>query len=256
MGATVEEGGVVRLAGDPDHPLTRGFLCWRTNHFLPLQYAPERLTTPLLRGADGRHHPIGWDEALDLAAGRLDAIRRESGPAAIFHYRSGGSLGMLKMLSDWFFERYGPVTLKRGDICSGAGEAAQETDFGACDSNDVFDLLNARNILLWGKNVFVSSPHAIPVLNDAKARGARLAPVDPVHHRTASLCEATWQPRPAGDFALAMAVARLLFARGAVGPAAAQRCDNLPAFRALAQSRDVAAWCDDADLPVAAAEDL
>src|SRR5450755_3029938 len=85
--ATVEDGRIVRLAGDPDHPVTRGFLCWRTNHFLPVHHAAER----------------------------LGAIRRESGPAAIFHYRSGGSLGMLKMLSDWFFELWGPVTVKRGD---------------------------------------------------------------------------------------------------------------------------------------------
>ena len=253
--ATVEDGRVVRLAGDPDHPVTRGFLCWRTNHFLPLQYSPERLTQPLLRVGD-LHVPVSWDEALDVAAKNLGCIRRESGPSAIFHYRSGGTLGMLSMLTDWFFELFGPVTVKRGDICSGAGEAAQEEDFGACDSHDLHDLLNARNILLWGKNVFVSSPHTIPVLRDARARGARLALVDPVHHRTAELCERFWQPRPGGDFSLAMAVGRLLFERGAVAAGAGERCDNLPAFRALAESRDVAAWCADADVPIAAAEDL
>jgi anaerobic selenocysteine-containing dehydrogenase len=253
--ATVEDGRIVRLAGDPEHPVTRGFLCWRTNHFLPVQYSPERLTRPLLRVGDV-HVPISWDEALDLAAEKLGTIRRESGPSAIFHYRSGGSLGILKMLTDWFFELYGPVTIKRGDICSGAGEAAQEADFGACDSHDLFDLLNARHILLWGKNVFVSSPHTIPVLRDARARGARLALVDPVHHRTAELCERYWQPRPGGDFALAMAVGRLLFERGAVSPGAPERCDNLPAFRALSMSRELSAWCADADVPVGAAHDL
>ena len=254
--ATVEDGRVVRLAGDPAHPVTRGFLCWRTNHFLPVQYSPERLTTPLLRGADGRHRPVSWDEALALAAERLSTIRRESGPAAVFHYRSGGSLGMLKMLTDWFFELWGPVTIKRGDICSGAGEAAQEADFGACDSHDLGDLLNARHILLWGKNVHVSSPHTIPVLRDARARGARLALIDPVHHRAAELCERFWQPRPGGDFALAMAVGRLLFEGGAPSPRAEALCDNLPAFRVLAMSRAVDAWCRDADVSVAAAEDL
>jgi anaerobic selenocysteine-containing dehydrogenase len=254
--ATVEDGRVVRLAGDPDHPVTQGFLCWRTNHFLPLQYAPDRLTTPLLRGPDGQHHPITWEAALDLAAERLQTIRRESGPAAIFHYRSGGSLGILKMLSDWFFELFGPVAIKRGSICTGAGEAAQEADFGTSDSNDLHDLLNARHILLWGKNVFVSSPHTIPVLRDARARGARLALIDPVHNRTAELCESFWQPRPGGDFALAMAVARRLFERGAVDVRAGERCENLPAFRALAESRDVPAWCRDADVPVEAADDL
>ena len=66
--ATVEDGRVVRLAGDPDHPVTRGFLCWRTNHFLPVQYSPERLTQPLLRVRRSATCPIAWDEALDLAA--------------------------------------------------------------------------------------------------------------------------------------------------------------------------------------------
>src|SRR4051794_24912766 len=79
--ATVEDGRVTRLRGDPDHPVTRGFLCYRTNHFLATQYAPDRHTTPLLRDAHGAFRPIGWDQALDLAADKLVAIRRESGPA-------------------------------------------------------------------------------------------------------------------------------------------------------------------------------
>src|SRR3954469_21360797 len=134
---TTPAGGerVIKLAGDPDHPVTRGFLCWRTNHFLNLQYGPERVTSPLLRGSDGRLHPVTWEEALDFAARRLLEIRAESGPAAILHYRSGGSLGLLKAVTDAFFRAFGPVTVKRGDICSGAGEAAQESDFGECESH-------------------------------------------------------------------------------------------------------------------------
>ena len=92
--ATVEDGKVTRLAGDPEHPVTRGFLCYRTAHFLPRQYSPDRLLSPMLRGATGEFSPIGWNEALDLCASRLSRIREESGPAAIFHYRSGGSLDL------------------------------------------------------------------------------------------------------------------------------------------------------------------
>lgn len=247
---------MVKLGGDPQHPITRGFLCWRTNHFLNLQYGPERLTEPLLRGSDGVHRPVSWEQALDFIATRLLAIRAESGPAAILHYRSGGSLGVLKALSDAFFEAFGPVTVKRGDICSGASEAAQEIDFGECESHDLFDLLNARQILVWGKNVLVSSPHTVPVLRQARARGAELTLIDPVWHRTAELCERYWQPRPGADFSLAMAVARRLFERGAVSPAAAGRCDNVDAFRAMAFARETAEWCADADLPAEAADEL
>jgi anaerobic selenocysteine-containing dehydrogenase len=253
--ATVEDGRITKLRGDPSHPVTKGFLCYRTSHFLGTQYSPDRLTSPLLR-KNGELEPVSWDEALDFAAERLLAIRASSGPASIFHYRSGGSLGILKAVTDIFFERFGPVTTKRGDICSGAGDAAQLMDFGEEDSNDLFDLLNAKHILVWGKNVVVSSPHTVPVLRDAKARGAELVLIDPVHHRTAGLCDVFYQVKPAGDFALAMAVARILFERGWVDPEAASYCDHLDEFRELAFRRSIEEWCDLADLPVTAAEDL
>ncbi len=247
--AHVEDGKVVRLGGDPAHPVTKNFLCWRTNNFLPLQYAPDRLTAPLLRGK-----PVSWPEALDFAAAELLRIRAESGPAAIFNYRSGGSLGALKHLTDHFFAKFGPVTVKSGDICSGAGDEAQLIDFGEEDSNDIFDLLNSRNILLWGKNVVVSSPHTVPVLKDAVRGGTRLALIDPVWHKSEKLCDLFVQPRPAGDFALAMAVARELFDRGWTDPAAASYCDHLAGFRALAFSRDD--WCAEADVEAAVAVEL
>src|SRR3954466_15821639 len=246
--AHVEDGRVVQLGGDPAHPVTSGFLCWRTNNFLPLQYHPERLTTPLLRGK-----PVSWDEALDFAARELTRIRGESGPQAIFHYRSGGSLGALKHLADYFFSELGPVTSKRGDICSGGGDAAQLLDFGEEDSHDLFDLRNARNILVWGKNVVVSSPHTVPILKDSAARKML---IDPVWHKTARLCDSFVQPRPGGAFALAMGVARVLFEQEWIDPAAASYCDHLPEFRAMAFSRDLAGWCKEADVSAAVARDI
>ena len=255
--ATVEDGRITQLQGDKEHPVTRGFLCYRTSHFLPLQYSPDRLTSPLYRERlTDDFRPIDWEQALDLAAGKLTAIRAESGPAAIFHYRSGGSLGILKHLSDYFFEQFGPVTMKRGDICSGAGDEAQMIDFGIEDSNDVFDLLNARHILLWGKNVHVSSPHLLPILKNSAAGGAGIVLIDPVHHRSASLAERFIQLKPAGDFALAMAVARVLFERDWIDPNAGEYCDHLAEFRALAESRSAEAWCVEADVRLSDAIDL
>jgi anaerobic selenocysteine-containing dehydrogenase len=253
--AVVENGQVVRLRGDKSHPVTRGFLCYRTTLFPTLQNSPERLRTPLLRRGDG-FEPISWEAALDLAAAKLTKIRDESGPAAIFHYRSGGSLGALKSLCDYFFEQFGPVTTKRGDICSGAGDAAQMLDFGEEDSHDVFDLLESRHILLWGKNVSVSSPHLVPILKDAAKRGARLVQIDPAWQKTSTLVEKYLQPRPGGDFALAMAVAQVLFVNGWVDASAASYCDGLNEFQALAQSKTLAAWCDEADVTMDDARDL
>ncbi len=253
--ATVENGRVTALAGDKMHPVTRGFLCYRTRHFLTRQYSPERLTTPLLRRGDD-FVPLGWEAALDLAAERLLRIRSESGPAAIFHYRSGGSLGLLKHVCDYFFERFGPVTMKRGDICSGAGDYAQETDFGHEDASDIFDLYNAKTIILWGKNPHVSSPHLLPILREARARSAELVLIDPVHQRSAGLCHAYHQIAPGGDLALAMAITRILFDGELIDPNASRLCDHLDALADLCRRHSVEEWCRQADLAPAVAEDL
>ena len=253
--ATVEDGRVTRLQGDPEHPITKGFLCYRTSHFLHQQYDPARITTPLLREGDGFRRAT-WDEALDQIAAGFTRIIAESGPAAIFHYRSGGSLGMLKMLTDYFFERLGPVTIKSGDICSGGGDAAQLADFGDEESSDIFQLVQSKNIIIWGKNVYTSSPHLLPILKQAKERGARLILIDPVWHRTANLCDTFYQPRPGADFSLAMAVARTLLERGWGAEDTDQFCARREGFRDLAFQRETAAWCEDAGLPVEAAEDL
>ncbi len=253
--ATVEGGRVQKIQGDPDHPVTQGFLCYRTSRFLERQYDPERLTSPLLR-RNGEFCPVSWDDALDLIAEKMLRIKTESGGAAILHYRSGGTLGIMKFLNDRLFELFGPCAVKSGDICSGAGDAAQLADFGEEDSNDLFDLLNARTILIWGKNPHVSSVHLLPILKEAREKGARIVMIDPVRHRGADLAELHVQPRPGGDIALALGIARRLFETGKTDPQAASYCDHLDAFRALAFSRDLDAWAALADMTRAQIESI
>jgi anaerobic selenocysteine-containing dehydrogenase len=253
--ATVTDGVVTDLRGDPAHPVTRGFLCFRTSRFLDLAKSDQRLTQPLVR-RDGELRPATWSEALSLVAEQLLRVRAESGPAAIFHYRSGGSLGILKHLTDLFFDQFGPCATKVGDICSGAGEAAQIEDLGTSDSNDLFDLLHSRNIVLWGKNPTVSSLHLVPVLKQAQANGAALVLIDPVHQRTANLADLVLQPAPGRDYELAMGIVRVLHETGRVDPQAATFCDHLPEFVALAMGRTAAEWAAVADVPLAALHTL
>ncbi len=245
--ATVEDGKLVAVGGDPEHPVTKGFLCQRTSQYPATQNSPDRLTTPLLR-KNGRLEPASWEEAIGFVTTRLLAIRKESGPAAILHYRSGGSLGLLKSVVDYFWELMGPVTVKSGDICSGAGDAAQMTDFGDEESHDFFDLLNAKSILLWGKNPAISNVHLMPILQQAKRQGTRVLLVDPIHHKAAKLADREILVRPGGDFDLAMGVAARLFETGGADPDAAHFCDDLAAFRALATSRSAADWARAADV--------
>ena len=253
--ATVSDGVVTKLAGDPDHPVTRGFLCFRTSRYPELAASEARLRRPLIR-RDGRLEPASWDEAMALVATKLRQVLDESGPAAIFHYRSGGSLGILKHLTDLFFDQLGPCATKVGDVCSGAGEAAQLHDLGVSDSNDLFDLLNSAHVVLWGKNPKTSNVHLVPVLQDARARGAEVVSIDPIHHRSHALADVVLQPTPGKDFELAMGIARSLFDAGAVAADAADFCDHLDEFRALAEKHTVAQWAQRCGLEEAAVHDL
>src|SRR5215470_7623535 len=82
----VEDGRATRLRGNPDHPVTRGFLCGKVAKYLEREYSPERLLYPQKRtGAkgEGRFARISWDEALDSIAARLKAIVAQYGPEAI-----------------------------------------------------------------------------------------------------------------------------------------------------------------------------
>lgn len=246
---TIEDDRVVRIQGDPDHPVTQGFICQRTSRFPDRQYSSERLTRPLLRRhKGGEFEQISWTEALDLLADRLLQFRRESGAASILQHRCGGSLGIMKHVGDYFFEKFGPVTIKSGDVCAGAGEAAQHRDFGVFDSSDYFDLHHSRTIFLWGKNVFVSSIHLIPELKKARANGAQIILIDPVHQKTASIADLFVQPRPGTDSAIAMGIARWLFEHGCSDPTASEYCDHLAEFRELAFSRTAAEWASIADI--------
>ncbi|HYN40995.1 MAG TPA: molybdopterin-dependent oxidoreductase, partial [Thermoanaerobaculia bacterium] len=105
---------------------------------------------------------------------------------------------------------------------------------------------HSKGILLWGKNPFISSVHLLPLLREAKVRGARLVLIDPVRHKTASLADACIAPRPGGDLALALGVAALLFETGRVTPGAASFCEGFDAFRSLALSKLPAAWAEEA----------
>jgi anaerobic selenocysteine-containing dehydrogenase len=254
--AEVVDGEIRSLRGDPSHPVTQGFVCLRTSRFPERLRAPDRLRSARIRRADGSFRDATLDEALDLVADRLAAIRAESGPAAILHYRSGGSLGLLKFVADGFFERFGPCSGTVGDICSGAGIAAQEADFGVSDSNDLFDLRNSRHVLLWGKNPTVSSVHVVPLLREIRARGATVTLIDPIATKARTYSDRYLQPRPGGDLALALGVARWLFQNDGIDPLAAHRCAGLDSLRELASRHPPDRWAELAGVPVDSIADL
>ncbi|GGU04038.1 molybdopterin-containing oxidoreductase family protein [Actinomadura citrea] len=218
---TVRDGAAVRLRGNPDHPYTRGALCAKVNRWLERAAQPDRILHPLRRvGAkgEGRFERIGWDEALDEIAARLEDVAREHGGEAIWPYWGTGTLGYLQGLEGYsgrrFFNLLG-ASAHDANICSAAGSAGMTEVVGSPGGMDPEDLAHARLVLLWGTNPLTSGHHVWKFVQDARKAGAHLVAIDPVRTRTARQADEHLAPLPGTDGALALGLLHVIVGLGA-----------------------------------------
>jgi anaerobic selenocysteine-containing dehydrogenase len=214
MLVTVENGRATRIAGDPDHPVTRGFLCTKVAKYLERTYHEGRLLYPQIRtGAkgEGTFRRATWDEALSLIGEKLNAIRAED-PQSILPYSYGGTLGAIQgdSMSMRFFHRIGASLLER-TICAAAGMTAWNAVYGIRMGTDTESVAESKLIILWGTNTLTSNPHLWPFIRKAKANGARTICIDPLRTRTADACDEHIAIRPGTDAALALGIMHILF---------------------------------------------
>jgi len=213
----VQDGRAVAFRGDPDHPVTQGWLCAKVRPYLDHIYHPGRLTHPLRRSGakgSGQWQRISWHEALGEIAERWKQIIAESGAEAILPYSYSGTLGLVQMAaaSSRFWNRLGASRLTRS-ICGAAAEHAVEATLGARWSQPYEDVVHSKLVVLWGHNPVSTAPHFMPQLREAQRQGCQVVVIDP--RRTATARNADWHlaPLPGTDGALAMAVAHILVAK-------------------------------------------
>jgi anaerobic selenocysteine-containing dehydrogenase len=215
----VENGRAVRIAGDPDHPFTAGFLCAKVNRYIERTYHPDRLLYPLRRTGrkgSGTFERVSWDDALDEIAERLHAISASAdGPQAILPYSYAGTMGYVQAQSmdRRFFHLLGASKLDR-TICSIAGTVGMRMTLGANMGADGEGLPESDLVLLWGTNTLTSNPHLWPFVRQARERGAQIIAIDPIRTRTVEQCDEWFAIRPGTDGALALAIMHVLFAEG------------------------------------------
>jgi anaerobic selenocysteine-containing dehydrogenase len=220
MLVTVQNGRAVKVAGDPDHPFTNGFLCTKVNRYIERTYHRDRLTHPLRRigrKGQGTFEPMSWDDALAEIAERLgDIMRSPNGPQSILPYSYAGTMGMLQgsSMDRRFFHAIGASRLDR-TICSMAGTVGMRMTVGANIGADVEGIPESDLVILWGTNTLTSNPHMWPFVLRARENGARIIAIDPIRTRTAAQCDEWIAIRPGTDAALALGMMHIVFARGA-----------------------------------------
>jgi anaerobic selenocysteine-containing dehydrogenase len=212
----VEDGKGSRLRGNPDHPVTRGFLCGKVARYLEREYSPDRLLYPQKRiGAkgEGKFQRISWDEALDTIAKRLRAISAEHGPEAILPYSYGGTMGFLNGsgMDRRFFHRLGASRLDR-TICATAGGVGLTKTLGFRYGTEPEQFRRSKLIIAWGANILGTNVHLWPFIVEARRNGARFYTIDPVRNRTGRASDKHFAIFPGTDLALALGLMHIIIA--------------------------------------------
>jgi anaerobic selenocysteine-containing dehydrogenase len=211
---TVDGEQVVRVRGDAEHPVSRGYTCAKGRGLPAWHHSPDRIDQPRV---DGRNAP--WAEVLDDLGTRLRTVVDESGADAVATYLATGLAydaagqvatgGFMRALGSSSF--YSAATVDNAPVLVAADLVA-----GNPMLNPVWDPTAPGLLLLVATNPVVSHgygtalPDPVRHLRDYRGRGGEIWVIDPRRTETAALADTHLSVRPGSDVALLAAVVAAL----------------------------------------------
>ncbi len=222
--ATIENGVVVKLEGDPDAPVSRGSLCMKGLNQLHTMYSPRRILHPLKRvGERGTtdFEVISWDEAIDLASDQIKDAIDKYGNYAFFASVGGGSYSFMEAMTlpmafgsptvfepgcaQCYLPRWSMSKLfYGGDDQSVADNAVQEIFKVEDNQTEV--------VVIWGAQPSVSeTAESGRGMAELRANGVKTVVIDPNFSPDAAKADVWLSPRPATDTGLLLSWFRYIF---------------------------------------------
>lgn len=219
----VKDGKVVKVEGDPDHPISQGRLCIRCLTLPEYLYHPDRIIYPMKRAVEDRGKDkwgrITWDEALDLAIAKRQEIVDKYGPESILVFKGTGREATLYAPAMAYACLGTPncTFAMSGSACYGPrcgiadfilGAGYPELDYAAFfpDRYDDPRYEVPKYIILWGKDPLASNPDGFfgHALIDLMKRGSKFIVIDPRVTWMAVRAEYHLQLRPGTDAAIGL----------------------------------------------------
>ncbi|WP_294162334.1 molybdopterin-dependent oxidoreductase [uncultured Clostridium sp.] len=205
----VKNDDIIKIEGDKEHPYTKGFICKKGLAHLKRLNHSKRIYKPLIKIND-KWKEIEFDEAINIMVKKLSYYKSKFGSKSILYYEQYGNGTVLKSIGEKFFNFYGGVSLSKGGPCWSAGIAAQKLDFGDSRSHSLEDMLNSKNIFVWGKNPANTTIHTMQMIKMAKEKGSKIIVIDPIETAAAKLADKYIKIKANGDKALALAMAQII----------------------------------------------
>jgi anaerobic selenocysteine-containing dehydrogenase len=217
-GLEVQTSGqhIVRIRGDRANPVSRGYLCEKSQRMDHYQNGADRIDSPMRRRADGSYERIDWSTAIREIAAKLGNIRDQNDGDTILYY-GGGSQG------NHLGATYADSTLKALGVRYRSNALAQEKtgeawvqgkmmgcgihgDFEHCDVA-VFVGKNP-----WQSHGFARTRTLLQAIKHDPARS--LIVIDPRRSETAAMADFHLAVRPGTDAWCLAALAAIIVQDG------------------------------------------
>ncbi len=208
----VENGKAVKIEGDRDHPLNRGYLCPKGLASIEIAYHPNRLRYPLKRvgeKGEGKWVRVSWGEALEDISSRLMELKEQYGAESVV-FAHGTNREYLHMVIRLAHAFGSPNVTSPGYVCYYPRVA---TSVITCGNLPIADYDgNPECIVLWGCNPLDTSPdeYCAAQLSRALRRNPKLLIVDPRETRLTSKADFWLKLRPGTDAALALGMLNVI----------------------------------------------
>jgi anaerobic selenocysteine-containing dehydrogenase len=253
----VQGDEVIKVRGDRDHPVTKGYTCPKGRALPQMHHHPDRIERPQMR-IDGALQPVSWDSCLDDIGGKLRRIIEESGPASVgIFFGSGNGMDaagyrMAELLHHAIGTpaKFSPLTIDGTAKTYIASVMGGFPGFSPRPDYERADL-----VIYIGINPMISHGHTVAMPNPAltiKASAARgeVWVIDPRESETAGFATSHIAPRPGTDYAILGYLVRALLREGA-SPDALARSVGVEDLRAAVEPFNRARAALIADVPEA-----
>jgi anaerobic selenocysteine-containing dehydrogenase len=237
--ATVTDGRLTKVTGDPDNPMFKGYTCAKGRALPEIHNNPSRLLHSQKRQPDGSHRPIEAELAMDEIAARLQQLIDAHGPRSVAIYLGTNGLPYpaSALMANAFIRGIESPMFFTANTIDQPGKQIALAAHGHWLGGDV-DFHEADSWMLIGTNPLVSKAIGIPGQNpgqglrSALARGMKLIVIDPRRSQTAARAAIHLQPRPGEDVTIVAGIINFVIAEGLCDTAFL--ADNVTGFGELA----------------------
>ncbi len=219
LNVNVKDGRVINIEPNAEGSANLGHACVKGRFAHQFAHSEDRLTSPLIRNADGSFREASWDEALDLITTKFTEIRDRYGPEGYASISSSRCTNE----ENYLMQKFARVVMGTNSIdnCSRVCHSPSAYGLGqalgtGAGTNPFEDVHLSDLIVLVGANPTEAHPVFGSRIKQAVLKGCKLIVLDPRNIELARMADLHLPLRPGSNVAVINAMQHVLIEEGLI----------------------------------------